>query len=129
FTSTLSQFEETGDHPRTFATQSPLRAFALPIGILIQTKQNSFITPTLWKFSLTYQPLVYKQSPKILTTLIASNGSWISQGSPVSRHTCSIKIDNETQILHNIKMLFNYQGDISSSTFSNYLHIGSRITF
>ena len=129
FTSTLSQFEETGDHPRTFATQSPLRAFALPIGILIQTKQNSFITPTLWKFSLTYQPLVYKQSPKILTTLIASNGSWISQGSPVSRHTYSIKIDNETQILHNIKMLFNYQGDVSSSTFSNYLHIGSRITF
>ena len=129
FTSTLSQFEETGDHPRTFATKTPLRILSLPLGIILHAKQNSFATPTLWKFSLTYQPLIYKQSPKILTTLIASNGSWISQGSPVSRHTYSIKIDNETQIFHNIKMLFNYQGDVSSSTFSNYLHIGSHITF
>ncbi|VVT42591.1 putative outer membrane protein pmp15 [Chlamydia avium] len=129
FASETSQCKEIGDYPRIFSTESPLHTLALPIGIFIQIKQDSFAAPSLWKCYLSYQPLVYRQYPKILTTLIASNGSWLSQGSPVARNAFAANINNETQIFHNMKILCNYKGEISSSTFSNYLHIGTHITF
>ncbi|WP_348663817.1 polymorphic outer membrane protein middle domain-containing protein [Chlamydia vaughanii] len=128
FHATLSSFEENGDFVRKFSATRPLRTLTTPVGIIMQLFQDTQI-PTIWKLKLAYQPIVYKQYPKILTTLIASNGVWTSYGTPITRHAFAANVNNETQIFNHLKFFIDYQGEISSSTFSNYLKVGSSLHF
>ncbi|WP_348663823.1 polymorphic outer membrane protein middle domain-containing protein [Chlamydia vaughanii] len=128
FRSTISSFEETGDFIRKFSSLRPLRTLTTPVGIAMQWEQNSN-TPTIWKLELAYKPIVHKQYPKILTTLLASNGMWASYGTPITRHSFTTSLNNETLIFNNLKIFMNYHGEISSSTFSNYLKAGSSMHF
>ncbi|WP_348663825.1 polymorphic outer membrane protein middle domain-containing protein [Chlamydia vaughanii] len=128
FRSTISSFEENGDFVRRFSTLRPLRTLTTPVGIAMQWDQNSNI-PTIWKLKLAYQPIVHKQYPQILTTLKASNGMWASYGTPITRHSFLTDLNNETQIFNNLKIFLSYHGEISSSTFSNYLKVGSSMLF
>ncbi|ASD30447.1 autotransporter beta-domain-containing protein [Chlamydia abortus] len=128
FRATLSSFVEHGDFPRAFTVKRPLTNISLPTGLMIQWTRNAQL-PTIWQVQLTYQPVVLKRHPKVLTTLLASKGTWSSLGTPISRHAFAYKIGNESRIFPYLKIFLNYQGDISSSTFSNYLKAGSSLIF
>ncbi|EPJ28442.1 polymorphic outer membrane protein middle domain-containing protein [Chlamydia psittaci] len=128
FRATLSSFIEHGDFPRAFTLKRPLTNISLPSGLMIQWKRNAYL-PTIWQAQLAYQPVVLKHYPKVLTTLLASNGTWPSLGTPNSRHAFAYKVENETMIFPYLKIFLNYQGDLSSSTFSHYLKAGSALTF
>ncbi|CCO01789.1 Polymorphic outer membrane protein [Chlamydia psittaci 01DC12] len=128
FRATLSSFIEHGDFPRAFTLKRPLTNISLPTGLMIQWKRNAYL-PTIWQAQLAYQPVVLKHYPKVLTTLLASNGTWPSLGTPNSRHAFAYKVENETMIFPYLKIFLNYQGDLSSSTFSHYLKAGSALTF
>ncbi|WP_139414783.1 polymorphic outer membrane protein middle domain-containing protein [Chlamydia abortus] len=128
FGATLSSFVEHGDFPRAFTVKRPLTNISLPTGLMIQWTRNAHL-PTIWQVQLAYQPVVLKRHPKLLTTLLASKGTWSSLGTPISRHAFAYKIGNESQIFPYLKIFLNYQGDISSSTFSNYLKAGSSLIF
>ncbi|WP_348663819.1 polymorphic outer membrane protein middle domain-containing protein [Chlamydia vaughanii] len=128
FRAKISSFEETGDFIRKFSSLRPLRTLTTPVGLAMQWSQDSNV-PSIWKLKLAYQPMVHKQYPKILTTLMASNGMWTSYGSPLTRHAFATTLSNETWLFHNLKLFLNYHGEISSSTFSNYLKAGSSLHF
>ncbi|AFS25332.1 polymorphic outer membrane protein middle domain-containing protein [Chlamydia psittaci] len=128
FRATLSSFVEHGDFPRAFTLKRPLTNISLPTGLIMQWTRNAHL-PTIWQAQLAYQPVVLKHYPKVLTTLVASNGTWHSLGTPTTRHAFAYKLGNETQIFPYLKIFLNYQGDISSSTFSNYLKTGSSLIF
>ncbi|WP_375793528.1 hypothetical protein O1W69_00085 [Chlamydia sp. 12-01] len=123
-----TKINEIGDFPRSFSNQHPLIDIALPIGI-----QTSWIPkthlPSFWEIQFAYQPSIYRQNPKILTTLLASNGSWISSGSSVARHSLHAEGRNSVYLFHNIVAFLNYQLDLSSSTTSHYINAGSRVVF
>ncbi|CAG9046477.1 putative outer membrane protein pmp16 [Chlamydia abortus] len=128
FRATLSSFVEHGDFPRAFTVKRPLTNISLPTGLMIQWTRNAHL-PSIWQVQLAYQPVVLKRHPKVLTTLLASKGTWSSLGTPISRHAFAYKIGNESRIFPYLKIFLNYQGDISSSTFSNYLKAGSSLIF
>ncbi|WP_348663821.1 polymorphic outer membrane protein middle domain-containing protein [Chlamydia vaughanii] len=128
FRGTLSHCTETGDFPRAFSTSTPLTTFTLPLGMTMQWAHDTR-HPKQWKIQLAYQPMIYKKTPQIRTTLLSSNGTWLSSGTPISRNTVAMNINNETQLRDSLKLILNYQGEISSSTFANYLTTGSSITF
>ncbi|WP_139414215.1 polymorphic outer membrane protein middle domain-containing protein [Chlamydia abortus] len=128
FRATLSSFVEHGDFPRAFTVKRPLTNISLPTGLMIQWIRNVHL-PTIWQVQLAYQPVVLKRHPKVLTTLLASKGTWSSLGTPISRHAFAYKIGNESRIFPYLKIFLNYQGNISSSTFSHYLKAGSSLIF
>lgn len=128
FRATLSSFVEQGDFPRAFTLKRPLTNISLPLGLMIQWTRNAYL-PTIWQAQLAYQPVVLKHYPKVLTTLLASNGTWPSLGTPTARHAFAYKVGNETMIFPYLIIFLNYQGDLSSSTFSHYLKVGSALTF
>ncbi|MEF9496538.1 MULTISPECIES: polymorphic outer membrane protein middle domain-containing protein [Chlamydia] len=128
FRATLSSFIEQGDFARKFTVNRPLETITLPIGIVMQWKRDVHL-PTIWQVQLAYHPVVYRHYPKVLTTLLASSGTWPSLGTPITRHALAYKIGNETKIFSHLKIFLNYQGEFSSSTFSNYLKAGSALTF
>ncbi|WP_375793529.1 autotransporter domain-containing protein [Chlamydia sp. 12-01] len=128
FRATLSSFIEHGDFIRKFSVNKPLFNVTLPIGMSMQWKRNVHL-PTLWQIQLAYHPVVYRHYPKVLTTLVTSNGTWSSLGTPITRHAFAYKIGNETQIFPYLKIFLNYQGSIASSTFCNYLKAGSALIF
>ncbi|WP_158543018.1 autotransporter outer membrane beta-barrel domain-containing protein [Chlamydia poikilotherma] len=128
FRATLSSFIEQGKFPRKFSVNRPLETITLPMGMLMQWTRNVHL-PTIWQIQLAYHPVVYRHYPKVLTTLMASSGTWPSSGTPITRHAFAYKIENETRILSHLKIFLNYQGEFSSSTFSNYLKAGSALTF
>ncbi|MEF9496536.1 polymorphic outer membrane protein middle domain-containing protein [Chlamydia sp. 04-14] len=123
-----TKINETGDFPRKFSNQHPLIDIALPIGIQTFWLSDTYLA-NLWEFQLAYQPSIYRQKPKVLTTLLASNGSWTTSGSPVARHNLHVEGRNSIHLLHNIIAFLNYQLDLSSSTTSHYVNAGSRVVF
>ncbi|WP_348663815.1 polymorphic outer membrane protein middle domain-containing protein [Chlamydia vaughanii] len=128
FRAALSRFEENGDYIRKFFLKRPLRTITTPAGMIVQWSSGVYF-PSTWELQLAYQPIVYKQYPKVVTTLVASNGMWASLGTPVSRHAFTATLNNETDIFYKLKVFLNYHGEISSSTFSNYLKVGSALHF
>ncbi|WP_348663813.1 polymorphic outer membrane protein middle domain-containing protein [Chlamydia vaughanii] len=128
FRSSLSSFKERGAFARGFAMDRPLYLITTPMGMIMQW-HHDIPYPTTWKLQMAYQPIIYKQMPKILTTLLASKGTWLSSATPVTRSAFAINANNETQLFPHLKIFVNYQGEISSSTFSNYLTTGSSLTF
>ncbi|MFJ1509079.1 polymorphic outer membrane protein middle domain-containing protein [Chlamydia crocodili] len=128
FRATLSSFIEQGDFARKFSVNRPLETITLPIGLIMQWARDVHL-PTTWQVQLAYHPVVYRHYPKVLTTLLASSGSWPSSGTPITRHAFAYKIENETKIFSYLKIFLNYQGEFSSSTFSNYLKAGSALEF
>ncbi|MFJ1509081.1 polymorphic outer membrane protein middle domain-containing protein [Chlamydia crocodili] len=128
FRATLASFIEQGDFARKFSVNRPLESITLPIGVIIQWARDVHL-PTIWQVQLAYHPVVYRHYPKVLTTLLASSGAWPSQGTPITRHAFAYKIGNETKLFSYLKIFLNYQGEFSSSTFSNYLKAGSALTF
>ncbi|WP_375793532.1 autotransporter domain-containing protein [Chlamydia sp. 12-01] len=128
FRATLSSFIEQGDFARKFSVNRPLENLSLPIGMILQWARDVHL-PTIWQVQLAYHPVVYRHYPRVMTTLLASNGTWPSLGTPITRHALAYKIGNETQIFSYLKIFLNYQGEFSSSTFSNYLKAGSSLIF
>ncbi|WP_375793530.1 autotransporter domain-containing protein [Chlamydia sp. 12-01] len=125
---TLSSFIEHGDFPRKFTVHRSLENISLPTGIILQWIRDAHL-PTIWKVQFAYHPVIYRHYPRVLTTLLASSGTWPSLGTPITRHAFAYKIGNETQIFSYLKIFVNYQGEFSSSTFSNYLKAGSILKF
>ncbi|WP_348663812.1 polymorphic outer membrane protein middle domain-containing protein [Chlamydia vaughanii] len=128
FRSSFSTFEETGEFIRKFSLDRPLHTLTIPMGISTQWHQETRFS-SIWHLKLAYQPLVYKKSPRVLTKLLASNGMWFSSGTQVSRSAIAANLKNETFLSSYLKIFLNYHGEFSSSTFSNYLSIGSSIIF
>ncbi|MEF9496537.1 MULTISPECIES: polymorphic outer membrane protein middle domain-containing protein [Chlamydia] len=128
FRATLSSFIEQGDFPRKFTVNQPLLNVTLPVGVFMQWVRNVHL-PTLWQIQIAYHPVIYRDYPQILATLTASNGTWPILGTPITRHALAYKIGNETKIFSHLKVFLNYQGNISSSTFCNYLKAGSTLAF
>ena len=83
---------------------------------------NASRRPQAWTVELAYQPVLYRQEPKISTQLLASKGTWFGQGSPSSRHAMAYKISQKTQLLRFATLQLQYHGFYSSSTFCNYLN-------
>ncbi|EPP35373.1 autotransporter beta-domain protein [Chlamydia ibidis] len=125
----VSSFLESGDYVRQFATDSPLYHISIPMGIFAQICCSNGRLPTTWECELAYQPVGYLKQPKIATTLIVSKGSWIDEGTPISRNTLAIKLGNQTQILKHLSISVNYQGSLSSTTLTNYLKSGAMLHF
>ncbi|SYX08762.1 Polymorphic membrane protein F,chlamydial polymorphic outer membrane protein repeat,Autotransporter beta-domain [Chlamydia poikilotherma] len=123
-----TKINETGDFPRKFSNEHPLIDVTLPIGIQTSWAPKTHL-PSFWEIQLAYQPSIYRQNPKILTTLLASNGSWISSGSSVTPHSLHAEVRNSIYLFHNIVAFLNYQLDLSSSTTSHYINAGSRVVF
>ncbi|ANH78255.1 polymorphic outer membrane protein middle domain-containing protein [Candidatus Chlamydia sanziniae] len=123
-----STFTEIGNRPRHFATHRPLYNLTLPIGMQTQWKSH-FHLPTKWRIVIAYQPIVYQQNPKIGVVLLASGGSWLTSTSAPARHALAFKGSHETQLFSHVSFFFNYQGSVSSSTSTHYLHTGTAIKF
>lgn len=119
--SSLSSFSEEGAYPRSFATKTPLVNVLIPIGVK-GNFMNASRRPQAWTVELAYQPVLYRQEPKISTQLLASKGTWFGQGSPSSRHAMAYKISQKTQLLRFATLQLQYHGFYSSSTFCNYLN-------
>ena len=119
--SSLSSFSEEGAYPRSFATKTPLVNVLIPIGVK-GNFMNASRRPQAWTVELVYQPVLYRQEPKISTQLLASKGTWFGQGSPSSRHAMAYKISQKTQLLRFATLQLQYHGFYSSSTFCNYLN-------
>ncbi|WP_348663810.1 polymorphic outer membrane protein middle domain-containing protein [Chlamydia vaughanii] len=128
FRASLSHCQEIGDFPRYFSTHTPLTTITLPLGMVMQWAHDTR-HPKQWKLQLAYQPMIYKKAPQVRTTLLASNGTWLSSGTPISRNTLTMNVNNTTQLRDNLKIFLKYQGEISYSTFANYLTTGSSLTF
>ncbi|WP_082196899.1 polymorphic outer membrane protein middle domain-containing protein [Chlamydia suis] len=119
--SSLSSFSEEGAYPRSFATKTPLVNVLIPIGVK-GNFMNASHRPQAWTVELAYQPVLYRQEPKISTQLLASKGIWFGHGSPSSRHAMAYKISQKTQLLRFATLQLQYHGFYSSSTFCNYLN-------
>ena len=119
--SSLSSFSEEGAYPRSFATKTPLVNVLIPIGVK-GNFMNASRRPQAWTVELAYQPVLYRQEPKISTQLLARKGTWFGQGSPSSRHAMAYKISQKTQLLRFATLQLQYHGFYSSSTFCNYLN-------
>ncbi|WP_348663820.1 polymorphic outer membrane protein middle domain-containing protein [Chlamydia vaughanii] len=128
FRATLSSFEETGAFIRKFSQRKPLYNITLPVGITMERYREGRF-PRTWQAQLAYHPVIYRKHPKIQTVLLASNGSWSSSGTPVSRNSICATLNNQTQLAPHINIIVRYQGELSSSTFSNYLKAGSCVIF
>ncbi|AAP05024.1 polymorphic outer membrane protein middle domain-containing protein [Chlamydia caviae] len=125
--STQGSFTETGKNSRNFKTKDPLINMTLPLGIYGYAEHEVYLK-TSWEMQLAYTPTIYRQKPKINTTRIVSNGSWITSGTPVNRHAFSISIKNTTS-LNRMSLSINYHGDFSKSTLCNFLNITGEIKF
>ncbi len=121
-------FKETGDDIRSFETQYPLINVTLPIGVSCHAQYEANLK-TDWKFQFAYTPTIYRQKPKIITTRLISNGSWITSATPVDYHAGSLAINNTTSFFDKISMSINYRGDFSKSTLCNFLNITSELQF
>ncbi|WP_375793525.1 autotransporter domain-containing protein [Chlamydia sp. 12-01] len=123
-----TDIKEVGDYARTFSNQHPLRNIALPIGGEFSGSSYSKI-PTTWELEFSYQPTIYRNKPKVLTTLLASKGSWSSSATSVAKNAFHAKGKYSIYPFPNLRVFLNYQLDLSSSTTAHYVHIGSRWLF
>ncbi|MFJ1509074.1 polymorphic outer membrane protein middle domain-containing protein [Chlamydia crocodili] len=123
-----TNIKEVGDHARTFSNQNPLRNIALPIGGEISGSSYSKI-PTTWELEFSYRPTIYRNKPKVLTTLLASKGSWTSSATSVTKNAFHAKGKYSIDPFPNLRVFLNYQLDLSSSTTAHYIHAGSRWLF
>lgn len=128
FQSFLSSFKEEGAFPRSFKTNRPFYDLSIPVGILITSKEGALGCPN-WTCRLAYQPTVYRESPSILTTLIASNGSWVSSGTKVSRHTLNVQLNSEVEFLSRLLIRCTYEGSFSMTTVCNYATLKGILKF
>ncbi|WP_348663809.1 polymorphic outer membrane protein middle domain-containing protein [Chlamydia vaughanii] len=128
FRATLSKFQETGDFIRKFFQRHALYNITLPLGVTMESRREGRL-PRRWQAQLAYHPVVYRKQPEIHTILLSSKGTWSSSGTPISRSSIYASINNETQLASRVDLVMSYQGELSTSTFSNYLKVGSSITF
>ncbi|EPP35347.1 autotransporter beta-domain protein [Chlamydia ibidis] len=125
---TQSKIEEIGDLTRKFSTLSPLIYMNLPIGLYGQVTRHTHL-PSSWKCQLAYMPNVYLHKPKVEGIRNVSNGSWITNGTEINRHTISVELSNTTSLFSHMDMFINYHGNWSKTTLSQYLNVGSTIRF
>ncbi|BAE81509.1 polymorphic outer membrane protein F family [Chlamydia felis Fe/C-56] len=125
---TLSNFIEQRDFARKFTVNRPLENITLPIGVIMQWAHD-WIFPIIWHVQLAYHPVIYRHYPQVLTTLLSSNGSWLSSGTPIDRQSLSVHVNHSTRLFSNLKMTLSYRGDFASSTVCNYLKAECGLTF
>lgn len=126
--SILSTFTEVGEQTRCFSMLRPFYQLISPIGIRSYVFTKNRLAAE-WELQLAYQPIIYGQDSQILTRRMASQGSWVVSGTPVSKNALSYVVGQRVQILPNLKWIMKYKGCWSSSTFYNYLKAGSFLSF
>ncbi|WP_232500673.1 autotransporter outer membrane beta-barrel domain-containing protein [Chlamydia felis] len=123
-----SKVQETGDFSRKASNQHPLINVTLPVG-MHTTWHSETKLPNIWEVQLAYQPAIYRQNPKVLMTLVQSNGSWTTSGTPVARHALHAEGKNSVYLFKHMLVFLDYQVDLASSTITHYVNCGSEIAF
>lgn len=126
--SQLSSFTESGDYARHFSMHHPLYNWVAPVGVksIFQTYSGLHSS---WEAEVAYQPTLYRQRPSVMTRLLASNGTWVTKGTPVSRQAVSYKLAHRALLSSNLLLLLDYRGSWSSSTLCNSLYAHSSLAF
>lgn len=128
FQSMVSSFQEKGAYPRSFKTNQHFYDFSLPIGLVIRSTEKLFACPN-WSCKLAYQPTLYRSKPSILTTLLASNGSWLSSGTKVAKHALNFQLISEVELLSRLMIQCSYEGTFSMTTVCNYATLKGVLNF
>lgn len=121
-------FTEEGTYARKFATLDPLVNLSMLLGVR-SSWENSHHVPTLWELELAYVPTLYRQKPKISTTLLSSLGTWNTFAAPVAYNALYARIKNTAQIFNYMNISIQYSGEVSSSTQSHFLQAGGQLQF
>lgn len=127
---TLAAFREHGAYApflRTFRTEQPLVDISVPIGVMFQPlPTGEFIQGTL---GISYQPSLFRRDPKIRTTLISSQGSWLTPSSTVGLQALVANLNIALVPTSLFRLYFEYEGRVSSSASCNYLAGGCSLCF
>lgn len=128
--SKLSSFKETGvsrKFLRSFSNNKPLIEIKTPIGLSIQPL--FFPKHLSWSARVAYQPTVYRQDPEIKTTLLVSNGSWLTSGMKMDKHEVLAKVRVALLPTSFFQIQAEYEGKFSSSATCNHVSCGGFIYF
>ncbi|ANH78256.1 polymorphic outer membrane protein middle domain-containing protein [Candidatus Chlamydia sanziniae] len=126
---TQAMFKEVGDGERVFAMQHPLRNVLLPVGARFYLESSSTHLPMRWEVEAAYLPSVYRQNPKIQTTLLVSGGSWSTPAASVARHGFALRVKHTADLFLNVSIALDYSGEASTSTLSHDLQGKWRLKF
>ncbi|AAD18610.1 polymorphic outer membrane protein middle domain-containing protein [Chlamydia pneumoniae] len=126
--SNQTAFQESGDKARKFSVHKPLYNLTVPLGIQ-SAWESKFRLPTYWNIELAYQPVLYQQNPEINVSLESSGSSWLLSGTTLARNAIAFKGRNQIFIFPKLSVFLDYQGSVSSSTTTHYLHAGTTFKF